>query len=263
MCELMGLSFDRPLSADFSIRAFALRDVENADGWGLAWYPDRSVSVVKEALTWRESGYSKFLESYQRLSSRIYIAHVRHKTIGGLPTHADTHPFCRECFGHDFCFAHNGTIHGFGGLETKRYRPVGSTDSEQVFCHLLDLMSEQDEPLVDESGWRWLHATLQRINQSGSLNCLMSDGKRLFAYRDLQGWKGLTLRKIRFRNTDERIFEDATMEVTMAGDSASHGFIVATCPLTKTGWHELGVGQLVVLENGTLRFSSQPLQAAG
>ena len=32
MCELMGLSFEQPMSADFSIRAFALRDVENADG---------------------------------------------------------------------------------------------------------------------------------------------------------------------------------------------------------------------------------------
>src|SRR5262245_1996082 len=109
MCELMGLSFDRPMSADFSIRAFALRDKENADGWGLAWYPDRSLSVVKEPLTWRQSHYSKFLESYERLNSHIYIAHVRHKTIGGTPTHADTHPFNRECFGREFCFAHNGT----------------------------------------------------------------------------------------------------------------------------------------------------------
>jgi glutamine amidotransferase len=256
MCELMGLSFDRPLSADFSIRAFALRDVENADGWGLGWYPDRSLSVVKEALTWRESGYSKFLETYQGLSSQIYIAHVRHKTIGGLPTHADTHPFSRECFGYEYCFAHNGTIHGFKELESDRYHPVGTTDSEHVFCYLLDMMAERNERLVDESGWQWLHTTLQRINQNGTLNCLMSDGKRLFAYRDLKGWKGLTFRKIRFRNADERIFEDATMEVTMSGQMQSHGYIVATCPLTKTGWHELAFGQLVVLEGGALRHSS-------
>src|SRR5205814_6028589 len=50
MCELLGLSFARPLSADFSIRIFALRGAENADGWGLAWYPDRSLSIVKEPL---------------------------------------------------------------------------------------------------------------------------------------------------------------------------------------------------------------------
>src|SRR6185295_11750557 len=51
MCELMGLSFDQPVSADFSLRAFACRDAENPDGWGLAWYPDQSLALVKEALT--------------------------------------------------------------------------------------------------------------------------------------------------------------------------------------------------------------------
>ena len=59
MCELMGLSFARPIPADFSIREFALRCVDNADGWGLAWYPDRSLALVKEARTWRHSGYSR------------------------------------------------------------------------------------------------------------------------------------------------------------------------------------------------------------
>jgi glutamine amidotransferase len=96
MCELLGLSFARPLSADFSIRVFALRGAENADGWGLAWYPDRSLAIVKEALDWRESPYSRFLETYPGLRSEIYIAHVRHRSTSGTPTHADTHPFERE-----------------------------------------------------------------------------------------------------------------------------------------------------------------------
>jgi glutamine amidotransferase len=256
MCELMGLSFDKPMSADFSIRAFALRDVENADGWGLSWYPDRSISVVKEALTWRKSGYSKFLESYHGLSSRTYVAHVRHKTVGGLPTHADTHPFHRELFGRDYCFAHNGTINGFSSFPLGRYQPVGTTDSEQIFCYVLDLVACRGEHLQDEASWRWLHSTLQRINQVGSLNCLLSDGDTLFAYRDLNGWKGLALRKIRFRHKDERVFEDSTMEVTMAGEGDNHGFIIATCPLTPTGWHDFAPGQLVVLEGGALRYSS-------
>ncbi len=257
MCELMGLSFDRPMSADFSIRAFALRDVENADGWGLAWYPDRSLCVVKESLTWRQSGYSKFLETYNGLNSRIYVAHVRHKTIGGIPTHADTHPFSRECFGREFCFAHNGTIRGHASLPLGRFQPVGTTDSEQVFCHILELIASRNEHLQDEVGWRWLHATLQSINQAGSLNCLLTDGQRLFAYRDIKGWKGLALRKVRFREDDARVFEDSTMELTMAGEADSHGFIVATCPLTETGWHHFAPGHLAVVEAGTLRFSSQ------
>ena len=37
MCELMGMSFARPVLASVSIQAFSQRSQENADGWGLAW----------------------------------------------------------------------------------------------------------------------------------------------------------------------------------------------------------------------------------
>ena len=257
MCELMGLSFDRPVSADFSLRDFSCRDAENPDGWGLAWYPDQSLALVKEALTWRRSGYSQFLESYQGLRASIYLAHVRRQTTGGPPTHSDTHPFSREYLGREFCFAHNGTIDGFGSLPLGSYLPIGGTDSEHLFCHLLDAMTRRGERLSDEAGWRWLAATLVEINQRGTLNCLLSDGQRLFAYRDLRGWKGLTLRKLRFHEPGQRVFEDATTEVAVAGDAANRGCLIATRPLSATGWHELKPGGLAVLEGGTIRFTSE------
>ena len=259
MCELMGLSVDRPVSADFSIRAFACRDVENADGWGLAWYPDKSLALVKEPLTWRQSVYSQFLESYRTLQSRVYIAHVRHKTTGGPPTHADTHPFSREYAGREFCFAHNGTVHEFAASPAGRYHPIGETDSERVFCGLLDALANRGERLLDEAGWTWLHKTLSDFNQRGTLNCLFSDGDRLFAYRDVHGWKGLMIRKVHFRETGERVLEDATMEIAMAGDSNNKGYVVATQALSDHGWHDLPHGNLVVFEGGTLRYSSMPL----
>src|SRR3954471_24391617 len=96
MCELMGLSLSGPAFGHFSIREFGGRDDENVDGWGLAWYPDRSAAVVKEPISWSKSQHTDFLESYTGLVSSIYIAHVRHKTVGGPATHADTHPFVRE-----------------------------------------------------------------------------------------------------------------------------------------------------------------------
>ncbi len=256
MCELMGLSFDQPVSADFSLCAFACRDAENPDGWGLAWYPDQSLALVKEALTWRESGYSQFLENYQGLRARIYVAHVRRQTTGGPATYADTHPFSREYLGREFCFAHNGTIAGFGTLPLGRFLPIGTTDSERLFCHLLGAMEERGERLDDEAGWRWLGETLAQINPRGTLNCVLSDGQRLFAYRDEHGWKGLSLRKLRFHHAGQRIFEDAVTEVAVAGDSANRGCMVATRPLSATGWHELTRGKLVVVEGGAIRFTS-------
>src|ERR1700722_12496164 len=112
MGELLGLSFAQPISAEFSMSEFERRDVENADGWGLAWYPDQSLAMVKEPVMWERSQHSGFLKSYSGLWSRIYIGHVRHKTTGSVPTHADTHPFAREFGGREYCFAHNGTIEG-------------------------------------------------------------------------------------------------------------------------------------------------------
>src|ERR1700693_4785757 len=115
MCELMGYSFAKPIVADFSIREFAHRGKDNADGWGLAWYPDRSLALVKEAVQWKASKHTGFLESYSDLRSSICLAHVRHLTTGRA-THADTHPFARELFGTEFCFAHNGTLPGAASL---------------------------------------------------------------------------------------------------------------------------------------------------
>ena len=191
MCELMGLGFAEPVSADFSIREFAIRGEGNADGWGLAWYPDRSLCIVKEPLKWKASPYTEFLESYTRLHSRIYIAHVRHKTSGGDPTHADTHPFSRELNGQEYCLAHNGTLNVFDELPLGRFQPIGKTDSEHFFCHLLDEIATWKTGLADKSAWPRLHHKLTAINELGKLNCLLSDGQRLCCYRDSGGWKGL------------------------------------------------------------------------
>ncbi|MBC7820329.1 MAG: class II glutamine amidotransferase [Planctomycetaceae bacterium] len=259
MCELMGMSFDRPISADFSIRAFALRDMENAHGWGLAWYPDQSLAVVKEPLEWRQSSFTQFLENYHGLNSRLYVAHVRHRTTGGSPTRADTHPFSRELAAREFCFAHNGTLADFHELPLSRYRPLGGTDSEHVFCYLLEQLAQRNDLLNDEPSWRWLHQQLTELNRRGKLNCLLSDGKRLFGYHDAAGWKGLSLRKLRIGEGQARHLEDATVEINMQNiehQAFNHGYVIATCPLSAAGWQSFVPGELIVLDGGTLCFSS-------
>ena len=257
MCELLGLCFARPISADFSIRRFADRDEQNADGWGLAWYPDRSVALIKEPVSWRESKHTGFLESYQRLLSSIYIAHVRHKTVGGPPTHADTHPFTRELTGREYCFAHNGTLLDLAAKHPlERFRPVGDTDSEYVFCHILDELWRRRIDLADPSSWDWLRSKLSDLNQLGKLNCLLSDGTRLFAYHDQAGYKGLTLRKVRLGGDHLRQFEDNELQLHLDNGVANDGFAIATHPLSAAGWHNFRPGELVIIEEGKLRYSS-------
>jgi len=260
MCELMGLSFARPICADFSIREFALRSEENADGWGLGWYPDQSLAVVKEPVKWQASPYTGFLESYPNLLARIYIAHVRHKTTGGTAKHADTHPFNRELAGRDFCFAHNGTLEGdFWKSPLGRFRPIGDTDSEFLFCHLLDEVARRPTLLDGEEDWHWLGDKLAAINRWGKLNCLLSDSRRLFCYHDAAGYKGLQVREVYIENNEIRRFEDPAVTIDLAGESTNHGFVVATRPLSSSGWRSFQHGELLVLEGGGLRFSCQPL----
>ena len=168
MCELMAMSFESPISADFSLQEFAARGEENPDGWGLGWYPDRSLAVVKEPRRWGSSHFAGFLESYPTVLSRTYLAHVRHKTVGGEPTHADTHPFAREMGGRDYCFAHNGTLVGPAwDWPLGHHRPIGETDSERFFCHLLHMIAARGGHLDRADDWNWLHATLATANRSG------------------------------------------------------------------------------------------------
>jgi glutamine amidotransferase len=261
----MGMSFAQPISADFSVREFAMRQEENADGWGLAWYPDKSVALVKEPIASGESHHMRFLEGYHGLQSRIYLAHVRRGTRGGKPTHADTHPFRRELGGNDYCFAHNGTIdYSPEALPLDRYHPIGRTDSEYAFCYLLNAIATFGFPLDHEPAWQWLYEQAAAINRLGKFNFLMSDGERLFAYHDINRWKGLNFCKVRFEKNQARHLEDATIGVNLENVATNpetagfynHGFIIATRPLSSQGWHSFKAGELVVVDHGSLRFSS-------
>jgi glutamine amidotransferase len=261
MCELLGLCFSQPISADFSLGEFALRDAENADGWGLGWYPDQSLSIVKEPMMWERSGHSGFLKTYQGLSSRIYIGHVRHKTTGGVPTHSDTHPFARELGGREYCFAHNGTIQGhYWELPLGTFHPIGRTDSEYLFCHLLGVIAGRGrDALAQPVGWIWLHDLLNDLNRRGRINCVLSDGQRLFCYHDTAGWKGLAIRKVYVPDGSKRSFGDPEIRFDLASAGVNHGFVVATKPLSASGWHLFEPGELMVLAGGIVRMSNNNL----
>src|SRR5204862_246388 len=125
-------------------------------------------------------------------------------------------------------------------LPLGRFRPIGNTDSEHAFCHLLGEVAGREGHLAAEGSWRWLHAKLSAMNWLGKLNCLLSDGQRLFCYHDAAGWKGLTFRKVHIRNQGVRHFEDASVQIELETGSVNHGFVhgfvVATQPLSKAGW---------------------------
>jgi glutamine amidotransferase len=261
MCELLGMSGSTRFTAEVTIRSFAMRDVKNADGWGLAWYVDGSLALVKEPVAWSTSGHARFLGSYERMRSEIFIGHVRRATVGRRGSRANAHPFEREICGRAYVFAHNGTV-GASSLSLGAYRPIGETDSERVFCHLADQILRRGGALETAHDWRWLAGALGSINRSGKLNVLMSDGQRLFAYRDGAGFKGLSIRSIGLHAGVTRHLDDFDVEIDLHGAEGDRVCVVATFPLSESGWHEVEPSELMVIEGGRLTWSNRRGAAA-
>ncbi len=219
MCELMAMSFEAPISADFSLREFAARGEENPDGWGLGWYPDRSLAIVKEPLKWASSRYAGFLEIYPTLLSRT-LPGPRPPQDDGRRAHPRRHPPVRPRDGRARLLLRpqrDARRPRLGpaprAVPTRSATPTRSGSSATSSPRSTGRGGHLDDP----DDWRWLHETLAAANRFGKLNVLLSDGHRLFVYHDVNGWKGLNFRKVRLREGEPRHFGDETLAVDLDG----------------------------------------------
>ena len=256
MCELLGMCFNMPVQPKISFRAFRRRGRENPDGWGIAFYPDsgNAACVFKEPLEAMSSRLSEFIAGYERVRSKIFIAHVRLGSMGSA-CYENTHPFVREVNGKDYTFAHNGTLYGYRALKLGRFKPIGDTDSEYVFCYILYRIEERIVERWTTDDFKWLHEIFREINRYGTFNCLLSDGTYLFCYYDRNGYNGLCLlhRKAPF-GAVRLLDEDWEVNLAEEKDPRQEGYIVATRPLTNEEWQPLEFGEMVVFKDGKMVF---------
>lgn len=262
MCELLGMSFNLPIRPSISFRGFRHRGKHNPDGWGIAFYPDECASaaqVIKEPIEAKESKLSKFLKDYEKVKSKIFVAHVRRASMGKVG-YKNTHPFCRELNGVEYVFAHNGTLSATFKkiLKLGRFKPIGETDSEHAFCYLLKCIEERRIAQWKKNDFDWLIEKLREINEYGTFNCIFSDGKHLFCYYDQNGHNGLCFvqrkppyRKIRLLDEDWEInlAEEKRQEQT--------GYIIATRRLTDESWENFKFGELIVFRDGEMIYSNE------
>ena len=143
MCELLGLSFNKPVEMDVSFSVLRARGSRNPDGWGMAWFgDDEQLRMVKEPIPSHQSELARDLPYYSTIKSSIFISHIRMASHGAI-NYANTHPFYRQLNGKTWVLAHNGTVGGLGDPVTTGFLPIGGTDSELLFCHLLGWMGKQ------------------------------------------------------------------------------------------------------------------------
>ena len=96
MCELLGLSFNTPISPTFSFKGLITRSYHHCNGWGLGCYPggSKSAQVFKEEVSGATSVLAKFLAEFSDLRSKTFIGHIR-KASQGVESYDNTHPFNR------------------------------------------------------------------------------------------------------------------------------------------------------------------------
>ena len=131
----------------------------------------------------RASSESEVAQLVQRypIKSEVVIGHIRQANVGKVCL-VNTHPFSRELWGRNWCFAHNGQLAGLEG-STTFYRPVGETDSEAAFCDLLNRVRRAfPEPVSVEMLLPVLVASCASYRKLGVFNCLLSDGDWLFSF---------------------------------------------------------------------------------
>lgn len=183
MCELLGMSANVPTDIVFSFTGLMQRGGRTGphrDGWGIAFYEGRGVRLFQDPVASAESEVAKLVQRYP-IKSELVIGHIRQANVGRIGL-ANTHPFVRELWGHNWCFAHNGQLADFeppAGF----YRPVGDTDSERAFCDLLNrVRTAFPEPVAAETLLPTLVAACDEYRRRGVFNCLLGNGDWLFTF---------------------------------------------------------------------------------
>jgi len=128
----------------------------NGDGFGIVWYaPDlhnKAVQFRSISPAWNNQNLRHIAGA---IKSSCVMAHIRAASPGSAVTELNAHPFVHG----PYAFMHNGMIAGFPHirrellnlLDDDLYQMVeGSTDSECLFAHTLQLLRKSGSATVDQ-----------------------------------------------------------------------------------------------------------------
>lgn len=216
-----------------SLQAEEAKTVTNGDGFGIGWYGEREEpGVYREVMpAWSDDN---LLALSGTLKSRLFFAHVRAATAGGI-ARQNCHPFRHG----RYLFMHNGQIGGYGQLRRTLESMLpdelyasrrGATDSELLF--LLALARVQQGASIPEAMHEVIESTVTLMRGRGIETPLrfaaaFADGEQVHAFRMSSDPKPPTL----YRR------------------ECGHGVIVASEPLDddQPGWEMLSKGECITV----------------
>ncbi|KAK3584157.1 hypothetical protein CHS0354_035237 [Potamilus streckersoni] len=186
MCELLAMNCRTPTDICFSFTGFCSRGGKTGhhkDGWGVAFYESGGLRMFLDNLPAAESKIAEMLKSYSIKSMNV-LAHIRKANIGSVCL-KNNQPFCRELWGKNWVFMHNGDLYNFEPQSYECFRPVGDTDSERAFCVIMNRIRSHYTPeTVSVRGLTMLlQEAADELSTYGVFNFIMSDGDLMFAHR--------------------------------------------------------------------------------
>jgi len=272
MCELFGMNAKLPANITLSLNEFARHGGEtgpHADGWGIAFYEGPDANLIRESSAAARSNLMSTLRQH-KVESEIVLAHIRLASRGPVDLR-NPHPFRRELMGHVHTFAHNGHLPGVQGqLETgfdNNFVPVGSTDSEYVFCVLMQRMNtiwrnKGTTPSLAER-IAVVSAFAEEISAFGPANFLYSDGEVLFVHgHKRKQADGITRSPGLHYISIECNYGFGQSELTsveFSSEQVQQVTLVSTLPLREGGWLPMEEGQLLVVKNGSIIYDQKTI----
>ena len=260
MPNLLAMSFEGELTPSFDLRC--LRSGQTLpDGWGLGCYPagEPSASVLKEPAPSQGSIRGELVKAWEHLESSLFVLHIR-TAMWGSNTDANTQPFVRSWGGREWMIGHAGSLtNALEQPESPRFQPVGATDTERVFCVLLERIAERGWRSLAEADLKVVHGWLLNLNTLGSLDLVLCDGGDLLAYSDRFGGGTLQLGELLPPYAKLVIGDDdVDVDLTSRGKADRKGIIVSSSALRSDGsalrlrWRHLSPGELVVARQGAI-----------
>jgi len=263
MPNLLALSFEGQVAPSFHLTCLG-EGRTRPDGWGIGYYPggEPSASVLKEPAPPAGSIRSELVRAWEHLESSVFVLHVR-KARWGSNTDANTQPFARHHGGREWLFAHSGSLdERFELIDGLQHLPVGSTDTERLFCELLNRLAVQGAKRLADVEPEELASWMLELNGMGSLSSVLTDGLDVMVWADANGV--LVPHVASFYPPYERaVFgdDDVELDLTSRGAMSRRGVIVTSSPLRALGdgrleEHRLEPGQLLLVRGGVVRHKT-------
>lgn len=306
MCQLMGMNCAALTDFTFSFRGFARRGGDtdvHSHGWGLCFYDGKGIRAFHDSEPAADSLLAEFLQTHPVKTFNM-VSHIRYATRGAVRLE-NVHPFQREMWGISWCFAHNGDVSYFDrnifagndadcpatapkvnesnrscvkipwigrsiGVEDtgeRYYNPIGKTDSEAMFCALLNALRARFDTLPSLPVLHGAIASLcnevvaldSQYDGTTIFNFLLGCGPHLqFAYswpgsrEGSKVWNGLhyLVREPPFGSAHLSDCDYSINFATVTKDD-DRVAVIATSPLTDDeDWVEVKKGQLILFDDG-------------